>query len=131
MSAFVKEGVKVVDDWLRKSQQSGVEVIAYNVKGTKHQNYSDFPVLSPELTQGLGVAGATGKMSALLRHFRPKSLNLWVFQIPGKQCRRPIDVELHFWKDIFQRCRRRTFQLGSATNWAVFFRAGDWGVHLR
>ncbi|KAJ1478637.1 platelet-activating factor acetylhydrolase [Baffinella frigidus] len=54
-----KEGRKVLDGFLRRARASGVPIEAFKVIGSRHQNFSDFPVLAPGFTQALGMAGPT------------------------------------------------------------------------
>mmetsp|Transcript_616 Transcript_616/g.1427 ORF Transcript_616/g.1427 Transcript_616/m.1427 type:complete len:446 (-) Transcript_616:46-1383(-) len=56
-------GRKVLDAWVQRSRESGVEVAAVHVNGSKHQNFADFTLLAPDITQGMGIAGPNEPIS--------------------------------------------------------------------
>lgn len=60
-----EEGKKVLDSFLIRSHEDHVDVQVVGVVGTKHQNYSDFPVLAPDLLMSIGVAGPTEPVKAM------------------------------------------------------------------
>ena len=42
---------QVLDAWVQRSRESGVEVAAVHINGSKHQNFADFTLLAPDITQ--------------------------------------------------------------------------------
>jgi len=60
-----EEGNKLLYALTQRSRARKVSVRTFGVNGTKHQNYSDFPVIAPELTGAMGVRGETDPDVAL------------------------------------------------------------------
>ena len=52
-------GRKMLANWVGQSRRAGVDVRALHLHGCRHQNFADFPVLIPEMSQTLGFAGQT------------------------------------------------------------------------
>jgi len=59
------EGRKVTDGLVLRSRRAGVDACEGHVLGVRHQNFSDFPVLAPQITKVVGAAGPADPVQSM------------------------------------------------------------------